>query len=64
MGLFFVSISLGNLVAGLIGGGVNLENINNLPNIFMNCVIMLFVVAFIVFVIKKPIYKILKKDRI
>lgn len=64
MGLFFVSISLGNLVAGLIGGGVNLENIKNLPDIFMDCVIMLFVVALVVLLIKKPIYTLLKTDKI
>ena len=64
MGLFFVSISLGNLVAGLIGGGVNLENIKNLPDIFMDCVIMLFIVALVVLLIKKPIYMLLKTDKI
>ncbi len=64
MGLFFVSMSLGNLVAGLIGGGVNLENIKNLPDIFMDCVIMLFVVALVVLLIKKPIYTLLKTDKI
>ncbi|ECL6259589.1 peptide MFS transporter [Campylobacter jejuni] len=61
MGLWFVASALGNFVAGLIGGNVNIKNIDQLPNIFGQCMWMLFVVALLLFIAKKPIYKILNE---
>ncbi|MGI8066589.1 Di-/tripeptide transporter [Campylobacter jejuni] len=46
--------TLGNFVAGLIGGNVNIKNIDQLPNIFGQCMWMLFVVALLLFIAKKP----------
>ncbi|ECH3583807.1 peptide MFS transporter [Campylobacter jejuni] len=54
MGLWFVASALGNFVAGLIGGNVNIKNIDQLPNIFRQCMWMLFVVALLLFIAKKP----------
>ncbi len=34
MGLWFTSLALGNLVAGLIGGHVNGEELQQLPDLF------------------------------
>ncbi|EAJ0945620.1 hypothetical protein CDJ65_07130 [Campylobacter jejuni] len=45
----------------LIGGNVNIKNIDQLPNIFEQCMWMLFVVALLLFIAKKPIYKILNE---
>ncbi|MCW1581976.1 hypothetical protein OLS73_00300, partial [Campylobacter jejuni] len=58
---WFVASALGNFVAGLIGGNVNIKNIDQLPNIFGQCMWMLFVVALLLFIAKKPIYKILNE---
>lgn len=59
MGLWFVSISLGNVVAGLIGGELDINSAESLPNLFGKCVIMLLIVAIILFLIKNPIKKML-----
>lgn len=61
MGLWFVASALGNFIAGLIGGNVNIKNIDQLPNIFGQYMWMLFVVALLLFIAKKPIYKILNE---
>lgn len=38
MGIWFVGAALGNLIAGLIGGNFDPENVLEMPNIFMNVV--------------------------
>lgn len=58
MGFWFVAGALGNLIGGLIGGNVNIENIEKLPNIFEECMWVLLIVAFLLFIFKKPIEKI------
>ncbi|WP_026878628.1 peptide MFS transporter [Ignatzschineria larvae DSM 13226] len=45
MGLWFASVSLGNLVASKVGGNVQAETIGDLPNIFMTIIIALAVVG-------------------
>ncbi len=57
MGLWFVASALGNFVAGLIGGNVNIKNIDQLPNIFRQCMWMLFVVALLLFIAKTILTK-------
>ena len=42
MGLWFVSASLGNVVAGLYGGEVRADNLANLPSIFTQLTLILF----------------------
>lgn len=62
MGLWFVATALGNVIAGLIGGNVDAKNIDFLPDLFGQCMWILFLVAIILFLIKKPIYKMLNKE--
>ncbi|RAX56805.1 MFS transporter [Helicobacter monodelphidis] len=59
MGLWFVASSLGNIIAGLIGGGVSADNIEHLPNLFGQCMWALFGTAIVLFFLRKPIYKML-----
>jgi proton-dependent oligopeptide transporter, POT family len=59
MGLWFTAVALGNLVAGLIGGHVAADAIQNLPSLFMRCVFALILGAFILFLLKKPILKLI-----
>lgn len=61
MGLWFIANTLGNFVAGLIEGNINIKNIDQPPSIFGQCMWMLFVVALLLFIAKKPIYKILNE---
>lgn len=60
MGLWFASSALGNVVAGLIGGNVANDKIQNLPEIFGFLAIMLFVSFLLLFACKKFIMKIAK----
>ena len=57
MGLWFVSISVGNVLAGLIGGHANEENLASLPDLFYQCVWILFAVAVVLLILKKFIKK-------
>ncbi|TQR60221.1 peptide MFS transporter [Campylobacter troglodytis] len=59
MGLWFVSSALGNFIAGLIGGGVRADNIEHLPELFMQCALVLFATAIVLFVIAKIMSKFL-----
>ena len=52
MALWFISSALGNVIAGLIGGGVHADNIEALPDLFAQCAIVLFIVAGVMFGIK------------
>lgn len=61
MGLFFVSIALGNVVAGLVGGEVSIENIDVLPSVFGQSVWVLLIVAAVLFIIKNPVMRMLKE---
>ena len=61
MGLWFTSIAFGNLMAGLIGGHVSPDNIQNLPMLFMRCVIALIICAAVLFLLKKPILKLISE---
>ncbi|TQR28776.1 MFS transporter, partial [Campylobacter sp. MIT 99-7217] len=61
MGLWFVASALGNIVAGLIGGGVDHKNIASLPDLFQTCMFVLFGVAVLLFILKPFIAKMIQK---
>jgi POT family proton-dependent oligopeptide transporter len=56
MGLWFMSVSLGNLIAGLTGGHVNPENLADMPALFGRTTISLLIVA-VVLMALAPIMK-------
>ena len=62
MGLWFTAAALGNLVAGLIGGHVAAESIQNLPSLFMRCAFALLLGAIVLFLLKKPILKLISES--
>ena len=49
----------GNLMAGLIGGHVSQDSLHDLPTLFMRCVIALLIGATVLFLLKKPILKLI-----
>ncbi|MBM0636950.1 peptide MFS transporter [Campylobacter sp. VicNov18] len=63
MGLWFVAGALGNVVAGLVGGHVDAKNIDSLPDLFGQCMWFLFIMAIILFLIRKPIYKMVQNEK-
>ncbi|QNY28555.1 peptide MFS transporter [Acinetobacter seifertii] len=61
MGLWFTGTALGNLMAGLIGGQVSADAIEHLPSLFMRCVLALVIGAIVLFLLKKPLNKLMNK---
>ena len=59
MGLWFTTTALGNLMASLIAGQVLQDNLQDLPIIFMRCVLALLTGAIILYVLKSPILKLM-----
>jgi POT family proton-dependent oligopeptide transporter len=57
MGVWFMSIALGNLVAGLLGGHVNPENLNEMPALFQHTAFTLFAAAAVLAALVIPIRK-------
>jgi POT family proton-dependent oligopeptide transporter len=51
MGLWFMSLALGNLIAGLTGGHVNPENVADMPALFGRTTISLLIVAVVLMAI-------------
>lgn len=62
MGLWFISLSLGNVVAGLVGGEVEADKLESLPNLFGNAVYVLLIMAIILFFLKNPLKRMLNTE--
>lgn len=62
MGLWFTASSLGNLVAGLIGGHVRADQLDSLPDLFTHCASVLFVGAVILILLNKPVKRLLQNN--
>lgn len=62
MGLWFTATALGNLLASLIGGQVSAKELDSLPTLFMRCVIALLIGAVVLFLLKKPIMRLIKQS--
>ena len=63
MGVWFMSIALGNLVAGLIGGNVDPEKLAEMPALFQHTATTLFVAAGILLVLVVPIRRMMEGRR-
>lgn len=59
MGLWFTASALGNLMAGLIGGHVSPDSLQDLPTLFIRCVVALMIGAIVLLILKKPILKLI-----
>lgn len=60
MGLWFTASALGNLVAGLIGGHVNAEELEQLPELFARCAVALVTCAVLLALLTPVIKRMLK----
>jgi len=61
MGLWFTASALGNLMAGLIGGHVSIHEVDQLPLLFVRCVIALLLGALVLWLMRKLIRKLLNQ---
>lgn len=61
MGLWFFPSAFGNIIAGLLGANVDANKIEQLPILFENCAIILFISAIILFLLKGYIFRLIGK---
>ena len=61
MGVWFMSISLGNLVAGLIGGNVDPEKLGEMPALFQRTATSLFIAAIALGLLVIPIRRMIQR---
>ncbi len=61
MGIWFVSIALGNLVAGLVGGRVDPERLDDMPRLFMQTALSLLVAAVVCALIAVPVRRMMRE---
>jgi POT family proton-dependent oligopeptide transporter len=61
MGAWFASISLGNLIAGLVGGNVDPEKLAEMPALFQRTATSLFVAAALLLVLIVPIRRLMER---
>lgn len=60
MGIWFLASSLGNLIAGLVGGSVDPEKLEQTPQLFTGTTIALFVSAAVLGVLAIPISRMMR----
>ncbi|MDQ2890370.1 MAG: peptide MFS transporter [Gemmatimonadota bacterium] len=63
MGVWFMADALGNLIAGLVGGHVNPDNLKEMPQLFERTSISLFVAALICALLAIPIRRMMGEQR-
>jgi POT family proton-dependent oligopeptide transporter len=64
MGVWFLAASLGNVIAGIVGGDVNPEQLDLMPRVFNQTVISLFASAIILALMIKPIKNMMKNSSV
>jgi POT family proton-dependent oligopeptide transporter len=64
MGVWFLAASVGNLIAGLAGGGVDPEKLELMPKVFNQTVIALFASAVILALMVRPIRNMMKDSSV
>jgi POT family proton-dependent oligopeptide transporter len=63
MGAWFTSIALGNLIAGIVGGDVDPEKLDQMPVLFQRTAMSLFIAAVILAALIVPIRRMMEKKR-
>jgi POT family proton-dependent oligopeptide transporter len=61
MGVWFMAAALGNLIAGLVGGRVNPENLQQMPQLFMQTSMSLFIATIVLALLVVPIRRMMRE---
>jgi proton-dependent oligopeptide transporter, POT family len=61
MGVWFTSLALGNLIAGLVGGNVDPEKLEQMPALFQRTAMSLFIAAAVLAVLVIPIRNMMRE---
>ena len=62
MGVWFMAAALGNLIAGIVGGHVDPENLNEMPALFQRTAMSLFIAAAVLAALVIPIRKMMRES--
>jgi POT family proton-dependent oligopeptide transporter len=60
MGVWFMATALGNLIAGLVGGHVDPENLEQMPRLFQQTAMSLFIATAVLAVLVIPIRRMMQ----
>jgi POT family proton-dependent oligopeptide transporter len=63
MGVWFMASALGNLIAGLVGGHVNPENLQEMPVLFLRTAMSLFIAAVVLGLLVVPIRRMMGEEK-
>jgi POT family proton-dependent oligopeptide transporter len=63
MGVWFLAAALGNLIAGLVGGHVNPENLSEMPALFQQTAFSLLIASAVLFAMVVPIRRMMANSR-
>ena len=61
MGVWFTSLALGNLIAGLVGGNVDPEKLEQMPALFQRTALSLFIAAAVLMLLVVPIRRMMAR---
>jgi len=62
MGVWFMAAALGNLIAGIVGGHVDPENLNQMPALFQRTAMSLFIAAAVLAALVIPIRRMMRES--
>jgi POT family proton-dependent oligopeptide transporter len=60
MGVWFMAAALGNLIAGLVGGHVDPEKLQEMPALFQRTAMSLFIAAAVLGLLSIPIKRMMR----
>ncbi|MGI9090996.1 MAG: peptide MFS transporter [Gemmatimonadaceae bacterium] len=62
MGVWFMAAAIGNLIAGLVGGHVNPENLREMPQLFQRTAVSLFIATLVLAALIFPIRRMMRES--
>jgi proton-dependent oligopeptide transporter, POT family len=62
MGVWFMAAALGNLIAGLVGGNVDPENLEQMPELFFRTAMSLFIATVVLGLLIVPIRRMMRES--
>lgn len=62
MGVWFMAAALGNLIAGIVGGNVDPEQLNQMPELFQRTALSLFIAAGVLALLIVPIRRMMRES--
>jgi POT family proton-dependent oligopeptide transporter len=62
MGVWFMATALGNLIAGLVGGNVDPEKLEQIPLLFQRTALSLFAATVVLILLVRPIRKMMRES--